>query len=100
MPTGKNKSTFLIKLRAICILSRVVENVSSATTWFSNFLTTLQDYNQAALNCLYQLSPPKRVKRKIGYEEDIDDSSPISSPERALKRLNLAREDTDMSGLD
>ena len=56
----------------------------------------MKDYNEATLRRLSTISPPKRMKRKIGYDVDVEDISTLS-PERAMKRLNLASEDTDMS---
>ncbi|KAI1782625.1 hypothetical protein LXA43DRAFT_1068451 [Ganoderma leucocontextum] len=70
---------FIPKLRAICLLDRVVET----------------DYNLSAIHCLAsgQLSSLKKVKRKVGYGTPSSDESGNNDvhppPNKQLRGLNL-----------
>ncbi|PIL22305.1 hypothetical protein GSI_14993 [Ganoderma sinense ZZ0214-1] len=89
---ARQEYTFVPKLRAICLLDRVVET----------------DYNRSAICCLAsgQLSPLKKVKHKIGYRAMSSDESGnnngLPPPNKLLKGLNLdepegAAEKTDVA---
>ncbi|KAI1783260.1 hypothetical protein LXA43DRAFT_1067803 [Ganoderma leucocontextum] len=76
---ARQEHVFVPKLRAICLLDCVVET----------------DYNLSVIRCLAsgQLSPLKKVKRKVGYgtpssdESGNDDVHP--PPNKQLRGLNL-----------
>lgn len=70
---GRVRNVFLIKLRAICILSRVVEEVSGLfILQASTYAKPQQDFNAATLHRLRNISPLHKVKRRVGYGDDDD----------------------------
>ncbi|THH15427.1 hypothetical protein EUX98_g9469 [Antrodiella citrinella] len=75
MPTGRNKYTFIPKLRSVCILSRDVEN----------------DCHRINFARVYRFVPMKRTKRKVGYMLE-DDEEELT--ERALTKLRIDEDDT------
>ncbi|KAI0648855.1 hypothetical protein C8Q79DRAFT_904731, partial [Trametes meyenii] len=66
---GRNDYAFLPKLRSICVLNRVVHSLLSNQT----------------------VSPLKKVKRKIGYDEEKDQME-VEESHRRLKRMSLQDE--------
>ncbi|KAI0676637.1 hypothetical protein C8Q78DRAFT_1073421 [Trametes maxima] len=74
---GRHDYIFLPKLRAVCILNRVVHT----------------DYNTLIIKLLSArtVSPLKKMKRKVGYDDDNDKENvdTVEAPQRRLKRLTL-----------
>ncbi|KAI0666355.1 hypothetical protein C8Q78DRAFT_984218, partial [Trametes maxima] len=70
---GRHDYIFLPKLRAVCILNR--------------------DYNTSIIKLLSArtVSPLKKMKRKVGYDDDNDKENvdTVEAPQRWLKRLTL-----------
>ncbi|EIW51397.1 uncharacterized protein TRAVEDRAFT_84659, partial [Trametes versicolor FP-101664 SS1] len=69
---GHHEYIFLPKLRAICVLSRAVQSVITSSLYSLCCAHYKQDYNSSALKdlSLRAISPLKKVKRKVGYEEE------------------------------
>ncbi|KAI0665363.1 hypothetical protein C8Q78DRAFT_1084043 [Trametes maxima] len=73
---GRHDYIFLPKLRAICILNRVVH----------------ADYNASIIKHLStrNVSPLRKVKRKVGYDsDDKENASMMDLPQQRLKCLTL-----------
>ncbi|KAI0667352.1 hypothetical protein C8Q78DRAFT_1071822 [Trametes maxima] len=74
---GRHDYIFLPKLHAVCILNRVVHT----------------DYNTSIIKLLSArtVSPLKKMKRKVGYDDDNDKENvdTVEAPQRRLKRLTL-----------
>ncbi|KAI0666734.1 hypothetical protein C8Q78DRAFT_1072132 [Trametes maxima] len=81
---GQHDYIFLPKLRAICILNRVVHTVSVV-------LKFSQDYNMSVIKILSarNVSPLKKMKRKVGYDNDKENVNAVEAPQKQLKRLTL-----------
>ncbi|KAI0645310.1 hypothetical protein C8Q79DRAFT_912123 [Trametes meyenii] len=70
---GRHDYIFLPKLRAICILSRVILSTRN-------------------------VSPLKKMKRKVGYDnDDKENVNGVEAPQRQLKRLTLADDRMEVS---
>lgn len=80
----------LSKLRSICILNRQVYQVGDRTIKGAptNLDGLLQDYNDWAFERMKTPSKEekKKVKRRVGYETDIDDTGKAQD---AMKRMRL-----------
>ncbi|KAI0665426.1 hypothetical protein C8Q78DRAFT_1072990 [Trametes maxima] len=72
---GRHDYIFLPKLRAICILNRVVHT----------------DYNMSVIKILSarNVSPLKKMKHKVGYDNDKENVNAVEAPQKQLKRLTL-----------
>ncbi|KAH8074204.1 hypothetical protein BXZ70DRAFT_1013197 [Cristinia sonorae] len=57
VPIGKGKNMMLVKLRSVCVLSRLVEH----------------DFNTMNLQRMINVAPMNKVKRKVGYDEDVEE---------------------------
>ena len=95
----RNDYVFVPKLRSICVLDRSVEKVSILFQPKTVILLLtkgphcrLQDFNAAAIRSLSKkpVSPLKKMKRKVGYEQDGVDATFMGTEESLnMKRLCL-----------
>ncbi|KAI1783360.1 hypothetical protein LXA43DRAFT_1067727 [Ganoderma leucocontextum] len=88
---ARQEYVFVPKLRALCLLDRVVE----------------MDYNLSAIRCLAsgQLSPLKKVKCKVGYrtlssDESGNDNTTAQPPTKQLRRLALGESGPEVERVD
>lgn len=85
----RDEYIFLPILRAICLLSREVEQVSYIIGWYANLYShRIQDHNSAVIRTISSrtISPLKKVKRRVGYDKGGD--SPDGA-EGLFKRLHV-----------
>jgi hypothetical protein len=80
----------LAKLRSICILDRVVEHVSNVHDLYNppaHAHHCTKDYNQAIIKTIRSkpISPLKKVKRRIGYQNGTGDSEVTESEQRCVR---------------
>ena len=95
---GRHDYVFVPKLRALCLLNRNAEAVCLfCYTWMFTLLMLKwgrQDYNIAAIEAIAKgpVSPLKKIKRKVGYEDHAEEENGDNSdepPRAAMKRLCL-----------
>lgn len=70
----------------MCVLSRVVEQVSNTSDASTKDALSkeTQDWNESNMRRILTMSPLKKIKRKVGYS---DDEGETDGSEDALKKL-------------
>lgn len=86
-PRGKGKYKMVCKARAVCILDKSIETVSSdVEVKYMLLMISTQDINNERVQlALRSTSPMRKLKRNIGY----DDDSEVEEARQDVKRMRV-----------